>query len=1528
MFLIFDTETTGLPLNYNAPLADFNNWPRVVQLAWQIHDEKGKFVKAENHVIKPEGFTIPINASIVHGITTEHALNVGKSLADVLDLFYEDLNKSKYVVGHNVKFDRDITGCEFLRIKGFDPFEGKNFVDSCTEKTANFCKISMGNRYKKPKLEEIYKILFDEGFDMAHNASADVEATARVFLELIRINVLNDNEIKESEEFFRNFQDANPEMIKPAGIKVVSNKEEEQPQNDSVTQKLSDISYIPKHFTHLHVHSHFSILDGMSKVPDLIDKCTRSGMYSMALTDHGNMFGIKEFADAANKYNGKIKDKIKEQEKILNDKEADDAKKDDAAVEIDLLKTKMFKPIIGMEAYCAPVSIDKRDGRADRGYHLIILAKNKQGYKNLCKLSSIAYIDGYYYNPRIDHSLLEKYHEGLIICSACLGGELPQKIMNGDIEGAEQSLHWFKNIFGDDFYIEIQRHKTDKPNADQETFERQQEVNKVLIDLARKTNTKIVATNDVHFVEEEHSEAHDRLICLSTGKDFDDPNRMHYTKQEWLKTPQEMGQAFADIPEALENTQEIVDKVEAYSIDSDPIMPIFDIPKDFGTEEEYRQKFTEEDLFNEFTRNELGEVVMSREEGEKKIKKLGGYDKLYRIKLEADYLAKLAWEGGERRYGKELTEEQRERIVFELHIMKTMGFPGYFLIVQDYIRGAREELGVSVGPGRGSAAGSVVAYCLKITDVDPLKYDLLFERFLNPDRISLPDIDVDFDDDGRGKVLDWITEKYGKEKVAHIITYGTMATKSSIADVSRVQKIPIPKVNEIKSFIPEKNFPDNIKDEKGKSPKVNLKNCFKYVPEIKALLEGDDENISTMLTYAQQLEDTNRQIGIHACGVIIGASDLTNYAPLCTIKDKDTKEDVLVTQYDGHVVENVGLIKMDFLGLKTLTQIKDALANIKKTHGIDLDIDTIPIDDKKTYELYSSGNTIGTFQFESPGMQKYLRELKPTVFEDLIAMNALYRPGPMDYIPTFIARKTGKEPITYPIPIMEKYLKDTYGVTVYQEQVMLLSRQLASFTRGESDTLRKAMGKKLIEKMNELKGKFMTQGEANGHDPAILENIWKDWEKFASYAFNKSHATCYSWVAYQTAYLKAHYPAEFMAAVLNSSIRDSKEVVFMIDECKRMKIDVLGPSVNESEYKFTVNQNGQICFGMGAVKSVGEVVVQAITEERDANGKFKDFADFLIRMSGKGVSRKSIEALAAVGVFDCFEGMHRAMFYHIAEGDKATFVEKAIKSVGAYLERKNNAQFDLFADSADDSLDTFTIQLPECERWSQLKELEMEKELVGFYMSSHPLDMYKETVKYFANIKLDDVKNAIETSRPDTVFMMAGMVSSSERFTSKTGTEYGRYRIEDQSGSFEFMLFKENFLKINHLLVTGTQVLVTGVVKEKFIPEKDREKYLDPKVPKPKELRINKVELLESLMENTSREVRFNVFIENLDKDKTEEFIDIIKKQKGKQRYSIHFVDRKNNITCATHPEKGNINAQEVFELLKDKDYVTYDLLK
>ena len=1498
MFLIFDTETTGLPLLNNAPLTNFDNWPRMVQIAWQLHDELGNFVEAQNHIVRPEGFEIPINAQMVHGISTKYALEHGEPLTDVLNMFLKAAKKAKYLVGHNINFDLSIVGCEFLRDRGENPLPNWKIVDTCTEKTAEFCQFPGGGhgRFKLPKLIDFHKLLFGEDFSSAHNACADVEATARVFLECVRRGVLDNTDIPEGEEFFKKFREANPDVIKAAGIEIKPNYEAkekpkvEEKKEEKPTETPDNADAIQ--FTHLHVHSHFSILDGMSKIPDLVDKCLKYNMHAMALTDHGNMFGIKELADYADKVN-----------------------KDGAN----------FKPIFGTEAYCAPVSIDKREGRNDRGWHLILLAKNKTGYKNLCKLASIAYTDGFYYNPRIDHALLDKYHEGLIATSACLGGEVPQKIMNGDIKGAEETIKWFKSLFGDDYYLEVQRHKTDKPGGDQEVYARQVEVNKVIFELAKKTKTKVIATNDVHFVEEEHGEAHDRLICLSTGKDLDDPSRLHYTKQEWLKTPEEMCKIFADVPEVLANTMEIADKVETYSINSDPIMPEFNIPEEFGTVEEYKKKYTEEDLYNEFTRDEHGNEVMSREAGEKKIKKMGGYEKLYRIKLEADYLAKLAWEGAKMRYGEKLTDEQIERINFELHTMKSMGFPGYFLIVADYIRGAREELGVSVGPGRGSAAGSVVAYCLKITDVDPLKYDLLFERFLNPDRISLPDIDVDFDDDGRGKVLDWITQKYGKEKVAHIITYGTMAAKSAIQDVSRVQKIPLSDVATIKSYIPDRSFPDNIKDEKGKSPKVNLKNCYKYVPELKKLVEGDDENVSSMLTYAEELEDTNRQVGIHACGVIIGADDLTKFAPVCTIKDKDTGEDVLVTQYDGHVVENVGLIKMDFLGLKTLTQIKDALANIKKTRGIDLDIDHIPIDDKKTFALFSSGNTIGTFQFESPGMQKYLRELKPTVFEDLIAMNALYRPGPMEYIPNFIARKHGKEPITYDFPEMEKYLKDTYGVTVYQEQVMLLSRQLANFTRGESDTLRKAMGKKQIAKMMELKDKFMKQGQELGHDAKILEKIWNDWEKFASYAFNKSHATCYSWIAYQTAYLKAHYPAEFMAAVLNSSIRDAEEVIFMLDECKRLKINVLPPNVNKSEYKFTVDEQGNICYGMGGIKGIGEVA-DVIKDEREANGRYTSFADFMARVGARQLNRKVLEQLARAGAFSDFTELHRAAYFYIAPGEKMNFIEKSIKQVNASNERKNNAQIDLFGElEAAGGDDLFKLDIPECEHWSNVKMLDEEKEAIGFYLSSHPLDAYEYTIKYFTDAKLENLPEIIRNKKGTTVHV-AGIVTNVAELTSKNGKAYGKYTIEDQTSSYSFALFGEAYMKCNykHLFVVGTPLMITGIVQE---PYGNRD--LPDEKKRPNELKVQEVALLDDVFSKSSREAKFKLNINKLDSENVKAIIDIFKENPGNQPYSMMLVDKSNRMTCSTHPEKGKINAEAVFKKLNDyKDLVTYDLSK
>ena len=1294
------------------------------------------------------------------------------------------------------------------------------------------------------------------------------------------------------------------------------------------------------YFTHLHVHSHFSILDGMSKVPDLIKKCKKNGMYAMALTDHGNMFGIKELVDNAKKENGKIEDQIKEIEKQRQGIENGDNDGDEALDEVAkaakieeldnqlaTLKTQFFKPIIGIEAYCAhrtlydkDANVKERDPETGReritdrgGWHLILLAKNKKGYLNLCKLSSIAFTDGYFYSPRIDHDVLEKYHEGIICCSACIGGEIPQKIIKGDIEAAEEAVVWFKNLFGDDFYLEMQRHKTDKPNAAYDTYPKQQQVNEYLVQFARKYNIKLIATNDVHFVEEEHGEAHDRLICLSTGKDFDDPNRLHYTKQEWLKSPDEMAAIFTDFPEALENTREIADKVEVYSIDSDPIMPVFDIPASFGSEEEYRSRITEQELFDEFTRNEKGEVVMDQKAAEKKIKKLGGYKKLYRIKFEADYLAKLVWEGAHKRYGDELTAEQKERIIFELHTIKTMGFPGYFLIVSDYIRAARELLGVSVGPGRGSAAGSVVAYCLWITDIDPLKYDLLFERFLNPDRISLPDIDVDFDDAGRGKVLDWITEKYGKEKVAHIITYGTMASKSAIADVARVQKIPLSTVAQIKSYIPDRGFPDNIKDEKGKSPKVNLKNCYKYVPELHQIMEGQDQELKEVLTYAEELEDTNRQTGIHACGVIIGADDLTNFAPMCTIKDKDSGEDVLVTQYDGHVVETVGLIKMDFLGLKNLSIIKDAIRNIQKRHGIEIDIDHIPIDDELTYQLFCDGNTVGTFQFESAGMQKYLRELKPHVFEDLIAMNALYRPGPMDYIPDFIDRKQGRKPITYDIPCMEQYLKDTYGITVYQEQVMLLSRQLAGFTRGQSDTLRKAMGKKQIEKMNELEVLFYEGGEKNGHPHDILNKIWEDWKKFASYAFNKSHATCYSWVAYQTAYLKAHYPAEYMAAVMTSSLSDITRVTELMEDCRKNKIEILAPCVNESEINFSVNEHGQIRFGLSAIKGMGEAAAQAIIDEREAHGPYADIFDLLDRVDMKAINRKNLEVLVKSGAMDQLKGLHRAQYMHkdVDSENAPTYLEKLIRWQNRKREAASMSQMSIF-DMSEEIKAEDHPQPPVCEPWTSVEQCSFEKEVIGFYLTGHPLDDFKFEMENFVTIHVSQLAD-LESLVPRREVRFGGIVTAAmSGISQKTGRPYGSMTIEDYEGSYELRLFGEDGLKYREYCQKGLFVFVKAEIKQYTIKKDGVESK------SPARIYIERIMPLSDVVPQFTKSINFRIDIRQLNEDFCSRLKKLAHQNRGKTKLTVNVDDKEHEMTLFMSSNELSVDPGPFLALLKN----------
>ena len=980
-------------------------------------------------------------------------------------------------------------------------------------------------------------------------------------------------------------------------------------------------------FIHLHVHTYYSILDGQSPVQKLVDKAVANGMRGMAITDHGNMFGVKELYNYCNKINGKLKDEGKEP----------------------------FKPIFGCEMYVAHRrKCDREKDRGDMGgYHLIVLAKNYNGYKNLIKLVSRAWVDGYYMRPRTDREDLERYHEDLIVCSACIAGEVPAKILNGDMQGAREAIEWYKRVFGDDYYLELQRHEVKDPHqrANRETFQLQQRANKELIELSKEYGIKLVCTNDCHFVDQDNAEAHDHLLCLATGKDLDDPNRMLYSKQEWFKTREEMNEIFADVPEALSNTLEILDKVEPYSIDHAPIMPFFPIPAEFGSEEETRKRITPEELFREFTTDENGNDIMSHEEAEKKIKKLGGLDKLYRIKFEADYLAKLAYDGAKKLYGDPLPDEVYERVKFELHIMKTMGFPGYFLIVQDFINSARDKLGVMVGPGRGSAAGSVVAYCLGITKIDPIKYDLLFERFLNPDRISLPDIDTDFDDDGRGKVLEWVEDKYGHDKVAHIITYGTMATKNSIKDVARVEKLPLDISNRLCKAIPDK-LPDGLK--------MNLPNAIKSVPELREAEASANPQMANTIKYAKMLEGTVRGTGIHACGTIICRDAISDWVPVSTAEDKsDPGHKLLATQYDGHVIEETGLIKMDFLGLSTLSIMKETVENIRLTHGFTVDLDTIPIDDELTYKLYQEGRTIGTFQFESAGMQKYLRELKPTVFEDLIAMNALYRPGPMDYIPSFIARKNGKEEIKYDIPCMEKYLKDTYGITVYQEQVMLLSRQLANFTRGESDALRKAMGKKKKAIVDAMKPKFIEGGQKNGHDPKVLEKIWADWEKFASYAFNKSHATCYSWVAYQTAYLKAHYPAEFMAGNMSRCINDITKITKLMSECQAMGIPCLGPDVNESQRKFSANKKGEVRFGLSAIKGMGDAAAVNIIAEREKNGPYKDIFDFVQRVNLSAVNRKALESLALSGGFDSFGIKREQYFAQNIKGD--TFIETILR---------------------------------------------------------------------------------------------------------------------------------------------------------------------------------------------------------------------------------------------------------------------------
>ena len=1260
-------------------------------------------------------------------------------------------------------------------------------------------------------------------------------------------------------------------------------------------------------FVHLHVHTQFSLLDGQASIPRLVDKAVADGMRGMAITDHGNMFGVKDLFDYCNKINGKRKKEGLEP----------------------------FKPIFGCEMYCARRG-DKslREGKIDSsGWHLIVLAKNEVGYRNLIKLVSRSWVDGYYMRPRTDHKDLATYHEGLIISSACIGGEVPRKILAGNIEEAEKTIEWFKSIWGEDYYIEIQRHEVKDPRqrANRETYELQKKVNPILIDLAARHGVKVIATNDSHFVDEDNAEAHDHLLCLSTGKDLDDPTRMLYTKQEWFKTREEMNEVFADMPEILANTCEILDKVETYNLESDPIMPFFPIPAEFGTEQQWRQTFSEQDLYAEFTSDENAEHPLPQDEGEKKIRKLGGYDKLYRIKFEADYLGKLAYEGASRLYGtaysqipvgkalqpKELSawaaehgiaKEVDDRIRFELHIMKTMGFPGYFLIVQDFINSAREELGVWVGPGRGSAAGSVVAYCLGITRLDPLKYDLLFERFLNPDRISLPDIDTDFDDDGRGKVLQWVMDKYGHENCAHIITYGTMAAKNSIKDVARVEKLPLERSNALCKAMPER-LPDGMKP-KLANYLANDKNGNPICPELQKAAVSPDPRESNTIKYARMLEGTVRGTGIHACGFIICRDPISDHVPVSTADDPDFPDiKTAVTQYDGHVIESTGLIKMDFLGLKTLSEMKEACRVIKEAHGIDIDPDKLPIDDELTYKLYQEGRTIGTFQFESAGMQKYLKELRPTVFEDLIAMNALYRPGPMDYIPSFIARKNGREPITYDLADCEEYLKDTYGITVYQEQVMLLSRKLAGFTRGESDALRKAMGKKKKDIVDAMKPKFIQGGVERGHDPKILEKIWADWEKFASYAFNKSHAACYSWVAYQTAYLKAHYPAEFMAALLTRRKNDIKEITKLLDECKSLKIEVLGPDVNESHCNFGVNDKSQIRFGLMAIKGLGESAAECIVKERESNGPYKSIFDFVERVPMSAIKRNGMESLALSGALDAFKSEIKREQYFATNAKGEPFLDVLTRFGTSYQQSMMEAQYSLFGA---EMVEVTTPPIPQAEEWSTLERLNKERDLVGIYLSGHPLDEYAVIVRHVCNVHAVDLEDL--SPFVNCEFSLGGIITHVKTGVSKRGAPYGVVTIEDYTGQGEIPLFGQDWATWAGYMMQGSTIYVTGQIQPgRFDPSRVQ-------------MMIGKVQFLHQVKDTLINKITISIQADNITESEVNNLIEVLRENPGKVELSLVLTDCEGQ-SLPLKPRESQLNVtRQLLDFIDESENMAYEI--
>ena len=1386
MYLIFDTETTGLPKDWKKPFTDTDNWPRAIQIAWQLHDDLGELIEAKDYIIQPIGFDIPYDAEKIHGISTEYALHEGVTLERAMAEFQDAIAKSKFIVGQNVGFDKNIIGCEFHRLGLGNEWQDLPVLDTCTEVTATMCKLpgGRGGRFKLPTLSELHKELFNEPFAEAHNATADVEATTRCFFELIRREVFTVDELKQEIAYFNRFREHNPTLIQPIGLEHINLKEAsaalkaetkgaDQIIGTSSKKDISHLNDVP--FVHLHNHSQYSILQSTISIQGLVQKTIELGMDAVALTDIGNMMAAFHFEKAISGHNKKVRE-----ERIEAEEKGEEFIK------------KEIIPIIGCTFNVCSNHLDKT--QKDNGYQIVLLAKNKVGYQNLIKLSSIAFTEGMYYVPRIDKQLIKQYHEDIIVLSGNLYGEVPNMILNLGEKQAEEALLWWKDLFGEDFYLEVMRHG-------QENEER---VNQTLIKFAEKHQVKLVATNNTFYLNKADAVSHDILLCVKDNELVSTPVgrgrgfRYGLENQEYyFKSGDEMKELFADLPEAIVTVGEIVAKIEPFGLARDVLLPAFDIPDEFQNPQD---------------------AIDGGKRGENA------------------FLRHLTYKGAEKRYPV-ITDEIRDRIDFELATVERTGYPGYFLIVQDFCLAAR-DMGVSVGPGRGSAAGSAVAYCTGITNVDPIKYDLLFERFLNPDRISMPDIDIDFDDEGRGRVIDWVIEKYGSNQVAQIITYGTMAAKSSLRDTARVLDLPLFEADRLAKLVPDISLKKlfSLDDAELASKLKNKTEDIQAANELKRLSQGTDLS-AKVIQQAKQLEGSVRNTGIHACGVIITPSDITQFVPVATAKDSN----MWCTQFDNSVAEEAGLLKMDFLGLKTLTLIKYAVKNVKERHGIDLVPDEFPVDDTATYELFQRGETVGIFQYESAGMQKYMKELKPTVFADLIAMNALYRPGPIEYIPSFIKRKHGEEPIVYDVDACEEYLKETYGITVYQEQVMLLSQKLAGFSKGEADTLRKAMGKKQIYLLDKMRPQFIQQGNERGHDTVALEKIWKDWEAFASYAFNKSHSTCYAWIAYQTAYLKANYPAEYMASVLSNNMNDIKSVTFFMEECKRMGVPVLGPDVNESSYLFTVNKEGAIRFGLGAIKGMGTAPVEAVIKERGENGAYTSIFEFAKRVNLRVCTKKAFESLAYAGGFDSFKNVHRAQYFK-EDGSGRMFLENAIRFGNSFQENANSSQASLFGEASGAEIPE--PEIPKADEWPSMYKLSKEKEVVGIFISGHPLDDFRLEIESFCNGQVSMLNNPVENINKEV--LMAAVISECENRMTKNNEPFGTMVIEDYTDSYKLFLFRENYLKFKPFFVPGTFVSIKG-------------KFEIPRHRKEPEFVIQTMELLHDLKEKRANTIQLKI---------------------------------------------------------------------